>query len=220
MSTRQLNKYNQKTKEFKDGKLSILPLYFHIHSHHNKNVQRYLGHCFWRETLINLHYSSLFPPLCLFPNHSLSPSISYKWASISLQLHTHSQRPLSSASLQGIWFFNEDSNNDYGYFKTIWRALCTYGDRSLRVWDQKDPSDERGSSKTNAGFGWQMDDNTIKQTIDCVKGVLQHACGFNFDAPPHTVCIIFWCGVLKFSLLNWGFRQRLRSSSWSKMRSG
>lgn len=96
------------------------PLNSHPFSSIIKYVLRYLGHCFWRETLINLHYSSLFPPLCLFPNHPLSPFISYKWASISLQLHTHSQRPLSTAPLQGIWFFNEDSNNDYGYFKTIW----------------------------------------------------------------------------------------------------
>ena len=62
------------------------------------------------QTLINLHYSFLVPP-------SPSPSVSYKCVSIPLQLYTHSQRPLSAALLQGIWFFNEDSNNDYGYFK-------------------------------------------------------------------------------------------------------
>lgn len=64
------------------------------------------------QTLINLHYGFLSPP-------SLSPSITHKCISISLQLHTHSQRPLSAALLRGIWFFNEDSNNDYGYFKTV-----------------------------------------------------------------------------------------------------
>lgn len=63
------------------------------------------------------------------PNSSLSPSISSKCVSIPLQLHTHSQRPLSAALLRGICFFNEDSNNDYGYFKTV----CTYGSRSRSV---------------------------------------------------------------------------------------
>ena len=71
------------------------------------------------QTLINLHYSPLFPPSLSLPHSSLSPSISYKCISISLRLYTHSQRPLSAALLQGIWFFNEDSNNDYGYFKTV-----------------------------------------------------------------------------------------------------
>lgn len=84
----------------------------------------------WRDS--NSHQFTLrlpLPPSASPPNSSLSPSISSKCVSIPLQLRTHSQRPLSAALLQGICFFNEDSNNDYGYFKTV----CTYGSRSRAV---------------------------------------------------------------------------------------
>lgn len=65
------------------------------------------------QTLIHLRYSSLLGPSLSLPNPP--PSLS----SFPVQLSTHSQRPLSAVLLQGIWFFNEDSDNDYGYFKTL-----------------------------------------------------------------------------------------------------
>lgn len=81
------------------------------------------------QTLINLHYSSLVPPLCLSLTPLRLPLFRTNCISIPLRLYTHSQRPLSAALLQGIWFFNEDSNHDYGYFKTLClpRALTEAG---------------------------------------------------------------------------------------------
>ncbi len=103
--------------------LSAQPHRTHIHSTVSSIMEMFRD--IWAmpsretQTLINLHYSSLVLPSLSCPYPSPSPSISYKCISISLQLYTHSQRPLSAALLQGIWFFNEDSNNDYGYFKMV-----------------------------------------------------------------------------------------------------
>lgn len=58
----------------------------------------------------------------------LSPAVSPTNVSLSLCSSTHT---VKDHFLQGIWFFNEDSNNDYGYFKALppsapWRRalLC------------------------------------------------------------------------------------------------
>lgn len=67
------------------------------------------------QTLINLNYSPLFPPLCLRLTPLCLP-LSRTNVSLSLPSSIHT---VKDHFLQGIWFFNEDSNNDYGYFKMV-----------------------------------------------------------------------------------------------------
>lgn len=71
-------------------------------------------------TLINLNYSPLSPPLRLLLT-PLCLLLSRTNVSLSLSSSIHT---VKDHFLQGIWFFNEDSNNDYGYFKMVCRPCA------------------------------------------------------------------------------------------------
>lgn len=57
-----------------------------------------------------------FPPPPPTQPPPLSPAVSPTNVSLALPSSTHT---VKDHFLQGIWFFNEDSNNDYGYFKAL-----------------------------------------------------------------------------------------------------
>lgn len=112
----------KRNKKFLGGNPALfLPLarWTHIRSTISSIIEMFGG--IWAmpsretQTLINLNYSPLFPPLCLLLTPLCLP-LSRTNVSLSLSSSIHT---VKDHFLQGIWFFNEDSNNDYGYFKTV-----------------------------------------------------------------------------------------------------